>query len=63
MMVMVTIVTKSDDQVLRLEKKTSVDQGYQIGFCFGTQDTIEGVSAIRIDSYTIKRRNLWLSGY
>jgi hypothetical protein len=33
-----------------------------IGFCFGTQDTIEGVSACRIDSCTIKRGNLWLNG-
>ena len=32
-------------------------------FCFGTQDTIEGVSVFRIDSRTIKRGNLWLSGY
>jgi hypothetical protein len=32
-------------------------------FCFGTQGTIEGVSVFRIDSRTIKRRNLWLSGY
>ena len=36
---------------------------YRIGFCFGTQDTIEGVSVFRIDSRTIKRGNLWLSGY
>ena len=36
---------------------------YQIGFCFGTQDTIEGVSAFRIDSRTIKREKSWLSGY
>ena len=38
-------------------------QRYQIDFCFGTQDTIEGVSVFRIDSRTIKRGNLWLSGY
>jgi len=37
-------------------------QRYQIGFCFGTQDTIEGVSVFRIDSHTIKRENLWLNG-
>jgi hypothetical protein len=36
---------------------------YQICFCFGTRDTIEGVSVFRIDSRTIKRGNLWLSGY
>jgi hypothetical protein len=38
-------------------------QTYQIDFYFGTQDTIEGVSVFRIDSRTIKRSNLWLSGY
>ena len=27
---------------------------YQIGVCFGTQDTIEGVSVFRIDSRTMK---------
>ena len=32
-------------------------------FCFGTQDTIEGVSVFRIDSRIIKRGNIWLSGY
>ena len=32
-------------------------------FCFVTQDTIEGVSVFRIDSRTIKRGNIWLSGY
>jgi hypothetical protein len=31
-------------------------------FLFGTQDTIEGVSACRIDSRTIKGENLWLNG-
>ena len=35
-------------------------QMYQIGFCFGTQDTIEGVSVFRIDSRTIKRGKPWL---
>jgi hypothetical protein len=36
---------------------------YQIGFCSGNQDTIESVITFRIDSCTIKRENLWLSGY
>ena len=36
---------------------------YQINFCFGTQDTIEDVSVFMIDIRTIKRGNLWLSGY
>ena len=35
---------------------------YEIGFCFDTEDTIEVVSVFRIDSRTIKRENLWLSG-
>jgi len=29
----------------------------------GDQDTIEGVITFRIDSHTIKREILWLSGY
>jgi hypothetical protein len=32
-------------------------------FCFGDQNTIEGMITIRIDSRTIKRENLWLNGY
>ena len=36
---------------------------YKIGFCFGDQDTIESVITFRIDSHTIKKGNLWLSGY
>ena len=36
---------------------------YQLGFCFGDQDTIESVITFRIDSRTIKKGNLWLSGY
>ena len=32
-------------------------------FGFGDQDTIEGVIIFRIDSRTIKRGILWLSGY
>ena len=68
-MVMVMVVAKRDDQVLQLgkeerekQKKTSVNR-YQIGFCFGTQDTMVGVSVFRIDSHTIKRGNFWLSVY
>ena len=71
-MVMVMMVTKLEDQVLPLgkeerqkqkQKPRRSRQRYQICFCFGTQDNIEGVSVFRIDSRTIKRRNLWLSGY
>ena len=36
---------------------------YQIGFCFGTQDTIVGVSVFMFNSRTITMGNLWLSGY
>ena len=67
---MVMVVTKLEDQVLQLEKEEREKQKlrwsrqiYQIDFCFGTQDTIEGVSVFRIDSRTIKRGNLWLSSY
>ena len=59
-----------DDQVLQFGKEEREKQNprrsrqsYQIGLCFGTQDTIEGVSVFSIDSRTIKRKNLWLSGY
>jgi hypothetical protein len=30
---------------------------------FGDQDNIESMITFRIDSRTIKRENLWLSGY
>jgi hypothetical protein len=62
--------TYDDDQVLDLEKKKEKNkilwrprQRYIIGFVFGDQDTIERVVTFRIDSRTIKRGNLWLSGY
>jgi len=45
------------------QKSRRSRQMYQIGFCFDTQDTIEGVSVFRIDSHTIKRKNLWLNDY
>jgi hypothetical protein len=61
---------KRDDQVLQLgkeerekQKPRRSRQRYQMGFYFGTQDTIEGVSVFRIDNNTIKRENLWLIGY
>jgi hypothetical protein len=40
------------------QKPRGSRQMYQIDFCFGTQDTIEGVSVFRIDSHTIKKGNL-----
>ena len=47
-------VAKLEDQVLQhgkeereKQKPRRSRQRYQIGFCFGTQDTIEGVSVIR----------------
>ena len=45
--------------------KTKGDQGKGIRqvFDFGDQDTIESVITFRIDRRTIKKRNLWLSGY
>jgi Flp pilus assembly protein TadB len=69
MMVMVMKVTKRDDQVLQLEKEEREKQNQVLikaqvsNRFFYTQDTIEGVSVFRIDSRTIKRENLWLSGY
>ena len=36
-------------------------QKYQIGFCFGTQNTIEDVSVFRIDSRTMKREKSWFN--
>ena len=50
-MVMMMIKTKLEDQVLQRgkeerekQKPRRSRQRYQKGFCFGTQDTIEGVS-------------------
>jgi hypothetical protein len=55
------------DQVLQIEKEErekqklrGARQRYQICFCFSTQDTIEGVSLLRIDSRTMKRGKSWL---
>jgi hypothetical protein len=55
------------DQVLQIEKEERekqklrrARQRYQICFCFSTQDTIEGVSLLRIDSRTMKRGKSWL---
>jgi hypothetical protein len=56
---------KRDDQVLQLRKEERENkkprrsrQIYQIGFCFGDQDTIESVTRFRIDSRTIKAKGL-----
>ena len=69
MMVMVMAMAKLEDQVLQLGKEEREKpkprrsrQRCLIGFCFGSQDIIEGVSVFRIDSHTIKREILWLSG-
>ena len=69
-MVMMVVVTKRDDQVLQHEKKKGKNKNQvlikakvSIGFCFNTQDTMDGVSVFRIDNCTIKRENLWLIGY
>ena len=70
MVVMVIVVTKRDDQVLQhgkeereKQKPRRSRQRYKICFVFSDQDTIESVITFRIDSRTIKRVNLWLSGY
>ena len=51
----------------RRKRKTKSyrDQGKIIAqdFDFGDQDTIQGVIKFRIDSRTVKREILWLSGY
>ena len=58
---------RSHIKMKRRKRKTKPygDQGKGIafGFGFGDQDTIEGVITFRIDSRTIKRAILWLSGY
>jgi hypothetical protein len=45
------------------QKPRKSRQRYKIGFVFGDQDTIESMITFRIDNCTIKRKNLWLSGY
>ena len=67
------IMVDGDDQKMikcstwkRRKRKTKSfgDQGKGIGlgFGFGDQNTIESVITFRIDSRTLKRRNLWLNG-
>ena len=58
----------NEDQVLKFGKEERKKQNglktkvYLIGpFCFATQDTIEGVSGVRIDSRTIKRGDLMVN--
>ena len=60
---MIVIKLQLKKEEIEKQKLRRSRQMYQICFCFGTQDTIEGVSVFRIDSRTIKRKNLWLSGY
>jgi hypothetical protein len=58
MVIKVMVMTKREDQVKEEREKQKPRrsrQRYQIGFCFGTQDTIEGVSVFRIDIHTMKR--------
>ena len=63
------IMVDCDDQMMikcftfgkeEREKQKSMRsrQTYQIGFYFGDQDTIESVITFRIDSRTIKRKNI-----
>ena len=60
---MMVIKLKLGKEEREKQKPKRSRQRYQIGIYFGTQDNIEGVSVFRIDSRTIKRRNLCLSGY
>jgi hypothetical protein len=53
---------------LNLEKKkeknkTKMVKAKVFDRFFGDQDTIESVITFRINSSTIKRKNLWLNGY
>ena len=64
------MATKSDDQVLQLEKKEREKQKTRLikakvsnRFLFWYLRHLEGVTVFRIDSRTIKRGNHWLSGY
>ena len=50
--VMMVIKLQLGKEEREKQKPSRSRQRYQIGFCFGTQDTIEGVSVFRIDSRT-----------
>ena len=52
---MMVIKLKLGKEEREKQKPKRSRQRYQIGFCFGTQDTTEGVSVFRINSRTIKR--------
>ena len=51
--VMMMIKLQLEKEEREKQKPRRSRQMYQIGFCFGTQDTIVGVSVFRIDSRTI----------
>ena len=59
MMMMIKLLLGKEEREKQKPRRSR--QMYQIGFCFATQDTIEGVSIFRIDSRTMKRKILWLS--
>jgi hypothetical protein len=70
MMVMVMVVAKLEDQVLQLGKEEREKQKQVLikakvsnRFLFWHSRHHRGLSVFRIDSYTIKRGNLWLSGH
>ena len=61
--VMMVIKLQFGKEEREKQKPRRSRQRYKIDFCFGNQDTIVSVITFRIDSRTIKRGNLWLSGY
>jgi len=64
MMVMTTRWSSAQLGKEEREKQNPLEiKGISKGFGFGDQDTIEGVIMFRIDSRTIKRGVLRLSGY
>jgi hypothetical protein len=51
---------KEKNKTKEIKAKSQI---YKIDFIFGDQDTIESVIMFIINNRTIKRGNLWLSGY
>jgi len=58
MVIKVLVMTIRDDQVLQVgkedrekQKPRRSRQRYQIGICFGTQDTIEGAVLLRGENF------------
>jgi hypothetical protein len=70
MMVMVMVVAKLEDQVLQLgkeerekQKQVLIKSNVSNRFLFWHSRHHRGLSVFRIDSRTINRENIWISGY